>query len=86
MIGGDREMIDVGVDRNLDHHEDLDQEAAVDHLLDEDEIQEILEIQGRGIRMIDVEVTIIEDLDADEDNRKKNNRHDHQIDHFLLDQ
>ena len=86
VIGGDREMIDVGVDRNLDHHEDLDQEAVVDHLLNEDEIQEILEIQGRDIRMIDVEVTIIEDLDADEDNRKKNNRHDHQIDHFLLDQ
>ena len=86
VIGGDREMIDVGVDRNLDRREDLDQEAAVDHLLDEDEIQEILEIQGRDIRMIDVEVTIIEDLDADEDNLKKNNRHDHQIDHFLLDQ
>ena len=86
VIGGDREMIDVGVDHNLDHHEDLDLEAAVGHLLDEDEIREILEIQGQDIKMIDVGVTIIEDLDEDVDNQKRNNHHDHQIDHFLLDQ
>jgi len=86
VIGGDREMIDVGVDHNLDHREDLDLEAAVDHLLDEDEIREILEIQGQDIKMIDVGVTIIGDLDEDVDNLKRNNHHDHQIDHFLLDQ
>ena len=86
MIGGDREMIDVGVDHNQDHREDLDLEAEVDHLLDEDEIREILEIQGRDIKMIDGEVTIIEGPDEDEDNLKKNNHHGHQIDHFLLDQ
>merc|ERR1712227_445835 len=82
VIGGDREMIDVGVDHNQDHREDLDLEAEVDHLLDEDEIREILEIQGRDIKMIDGEVTIIEDPDEDEDNLKKNNHHGHQIDHF----
>ena len=86
VIGGDREMIDVGVDHNLDHREDLDLEAAVGHLLDEDEIQEILEIQGQDIKMIDVGVIIIEGLDEDGDNLKRNNHHDHQIDHFLLDQ
>lgn len=86
MIEGDREMIDVGVDHNLNHQEDLDLEAVVDHLLDEDEIQGILEILDRGTRMIDVEEIIIEDLDEDVDNQKKNNHHDHQIDHFLLDQ
>ena len=78
---------DVGVDQNLDHQEDLDREVEVDHLQGGEEIREILEvILDRDIMMIDGEVIIIEDHNEDKDNRKKNNRRDHQIDHFLFDQ
>ena len=87
MIGGDHGMIGVGVDQNQDHQEDLDLEVAVDHLPDGDEIREILgEIRDQGIMTIDGEVIIIEDHNEDQDNPKKNNHRDHQIDHFLFDQ
>ena len=81
-------MIGVGViDRNLNHREDLDLEAAVDHRLDEDEIRGILEeIQDQDIMTIDEGEIIIEDPDEDDHNRKKNSPRDHQIDHFLFDQ
>ena len=87
VIGGDHVTSDVGVDQNLDHQEDLDREVEVDHLQGGEEIREILEvILDRDIMMIDGEVIIIEDHNEDKDNRKKNNRRDHQIDHFLFDQ
>ena len=77
---------DVGVDQNLDHQEDLDREVEVDHLQGGEEIREILEvILDRDIMMIDGEVIIIEDHNEDKGNQKKNNRRDHQIDHFLFD-
>ena len=80
-------MSDVGVDQNLGHQEDLDLEVEVDHLQDGEEIREILEvIPDRDTMRIDGEVIIIEDHNEDNDNQKKNNRRDHQIDHFLFDQ